>query len=84
MFRLVENLCPRLGASGVSVIYDHLRQLPRQYEEMHVRLIRHFAEAASGKGVRGGGGGGGAEKNAVPTGEKEVVRRFVCHTSHTE
>lgn len=69
MFRLVEHLCPRLGASGLSVIYDQLRQLPRQYEEMHVRLIRHFAEAASD---------GGAEKKAVPTGEKRgVVLRFV-------
>ena len=79
MFRLVEHLCPRLGASGVSVIYGHLRQLPRQYEEMHVRLIRHFAEAASGSGSRGGGGGG-AEKNAAPTGERGVMRRFVCRT----
>lgn len=71
MFRLVEHLCPRLGASGLSVIYNHLRQLPLQYEEMHVRLIRHFAEAASGSGSRGGGGG--TEKNAAPTGERGVV-----------
>lgn len=69
VFRLVEHLCPRLGASGLSVIYEHLRQLPRQYEEMHVHLIRHFAEAASGVGSRGGSGTGGAEKNAVSAGE---------------
>lgn len=58
MFRLVEHLCPRLGPSGLNVLYSHLRDLPPQYEEMHVELIRQFAEAASSWGVRGNGSGG--------------------------
>lgn len=70
VFRLVEHLCPRLGDGGLRVLYDHLRELPPHYEEMHVELIRQFAEAASGWGARGsGGGGGGAEKRATPDGE---------------
>lgn len=75
MTRLVEHLCPRLGPAGLSVLYEHLRALPLQYEELHVQLIRHFAEAASSwaaransAAVRVGGGGSGAVGESV-TGE---------------
>lgn len=37
------------------MLYGLLRDLPKQYEEMHVELIRQFAEAASGWKARGGG-----------------------------
>lgn len=56
VFRLFEHLCPRLGRTGLSVLYGHLRDLPPQYEEMHVQLIQRFAEAASGWGAQGGSG----------------------------
>ena len=65
MFRLVEHLCPRLDQDGLSVLYGHLRRLPPQYEEMHVELIRQFAEAANDWGtcnvIDGGGLGGRRE-----------------------
>lgn len=54
MFRLVEHLCPRLSQDRLNILYGHLRQLPPQYEEMHVELIRQFAEAANGWGCRSG------------------------------
>lgn len=70
--RLVEHLCPRLGPAGLSVLYEHLRALPPQYEELHVQLIRHFAEAASNSAaransaaVRGGSGGSGAAVESI-------------------
>lgn len=50
VFRLLEHLCPRLGRASLDVLYSHLRNLPPQYEEMHVQLIQRFAEAASGWG----------------------------------
>lgn len=60
----MEHLCPRLGPSGLNVLYSHLRDLPPQYEEMHVELIRQFAEAASSWGVRGSGAGGSVGSGA--------------------
>lgn len=54
MFGLLEHLCPRLGRAGLDVLYGHLRNLPPQYEKMHVQLIQHFAEAASGWGAQCG------------------------------
>lgn len=65
MFRLFEHLCPRLGRAGLNVLYGHLRDLPPQYEEMHVQLIQRFAEAASGWGAQGGSG----ERAAISHGE---------------
>eukprot|EP00752_Nemacystus_decipiens_P004045 g3704.t1 len=54
VFGLLEHLCPRLGRAGLDVLYGHLRNLPPQYEKMHVQLIQRFAEAASGWGGQGG------------------------------
>ncbi|CAM9482017.1 unnamed protein product [Scytosiphon promiscuus] len=54
VFRLLEHLFPRLDRDGLDVLYGHLRNMPPQYEEMHVHLIRRFAEAASGWGAQGG------------------------------
>lgn len=54
MFGLLEHLCPRLGRAGLDVLYGHLRDLPPQYEKMHVQLIQRFAEAASEWGAQGG------------------------------
>lgn len=59
VIRLVEHLCPRLGPAGLSVLYEHLRELPLQYEEMHVELIRNFAEAAGTWATRASSTAGG-------------------------
>lgn len=64
MFRLVEHLCPTLSPAGLSVLYKHLMALSPQYEEMHIELIRKFAEAASGWGARGGSSSSGGGKAA--------------------
>lgn len=63
VFRLLEHLFPRLDREGLDVLYGHLRNMPPQYEEMHVHLIRRFAEAASGWGAQG------ADRATVSDGE---------------
>eukprot|EP00903_Cladosiphon_okamuranus_P019913 g18301.t2 len=54
VFGLLEHLCPRLDRAGLDGLYGHLRNLPPQYEEMHVQLIQRFAEVASGWGAQSG------------------------------
>lgn len=77
MIRLVEHLCPRLGPAGLSVLYEHLRELPLQYEEMHVELIRTFAEAAGTWATRASSAGGGGAVESL-AGEWGKTLRLAC------